>query len=94
MYEAIVLQLKILPHFQSLSPPVAFAYGCSYIARFEEQQVGIQWSNIAVSPIAEDGYSLLGCILMLMADGAIYMIIAWYIEAVFPGKCGLDNKGR
>ncbi len=72
--------------FQSLLSNVAFGFGCSYMARYEEQGVGIQWHNIAYSPIPDDKYSMLGTILMLIVDSIVYAILTWYIEVVFPGK--------
>ncbi len=78
---------QTLPGFalQSLLSPVAFGFGCSYMARYEEQGLGIQWSNIAYSPIPEDDFSMLGVIMMLVFDALIYGLIMWYVEAVFPG---------
>ena len=70
---------------QCLSSTVGFGFGCSYIARYEEQGVGLQWSNIRSSPIPEDDFSLSSCIWMMLIDSAIYLVITWYVEAVFPG---------
>ena len=72
--------------FQCLSSTVGFGFGCSYIARYEEQGVGSQWSNIHSSPIPEDEFSLSSCMLMMLIDSAVYLIIMWYVEAVFPGR--------
>jgi len=71
--------------FQCLSSTVGFGFGCSYIARYEEQGIGLQWSNIGSSPIPEDDFSLLSCMWMMLIDAAIYLVIMWYVEAVFPG---------
>lgn len=35
-----------------LSSTTAFALGCNYIAQYEQQGVGIQWSNIETSPVS------------------------------------------
>lgn len=35
-----------MKYVSCLLSPVAFGYGTTYIARFEEQGIGIQWSNI------------------------------------------------
>jgi len=72
--------------FQCLSSTVGFGFGCSYIARYEEQGIGSQWSNIQSSPIPEDEFSLSSCMWMMVVDSAIYLIITWYVEAVFPGR--------
>ena len=72
--------------FQCLSSSISFGWGCSYLARYEEQAIGIQWSNINVSPIVDDQFSMLKCIFMMLFDALLYGIAMWYIEAVFPGK--------
>lgn len=72
--------------FQSILAPVAFGLGCQYISRYEEQAVGMQWSNIAHSPNVQDDFTILHCMLMMFLDGIIYWILTWYIEGVWPGK--------
>lgn len=81
--------LKVLSCFSS---GVAFGWGCSYLARYEEQAIGIQWSNIAESPVVDDDFNMLYCILMMLLDAVIYGIFTWYIEAVFPGQYGIARK--
>ena len=78
--------MLIFPIFQCLSSSVAFGFGCSYVARYEEQAIGIQWNNIADTPIVDDNYSLMACIVMMLVDSVIYGLFTWYIEAIFPGK--------
>uniref|UniRef100_A0AAY4A4D9 P-type phospholipid transporter n=1 Tax=Denticeps clupeoides TaxID=299321 RepID=A0AAY4A4D9_9TELE len=77
--------------FQSLLSPVAFGFGCEYFALFEEQGVGIQWSNLLSSPLEEDSYSLTTSISLMMFDAVLYGIMTWYIEAVFPGQYGIPR---
>uniref|UniRef100_A0A671RZJ2 P-type phospholipid transporter n=1 Tax=Sinocyclocheilus anshuiensis TaxID=1608454 RepID=A0A671RZJ2_9TELE len=72
--------------FGSLLSPVAFGFGCEYFALFEEQGVGIQWSNLLSSPMQEDSYSLTTSISLMLFDSVLYAVMTWYIEAVFPGK--------
>jgi ATP-binding cassette subfamily A (ABC1) protein 1 len=72
--------------FQCLSSTVAFGFGCSYFAKYEEQGVGAQWSNVMSSPIPEDTFSLARCMILMLADSIMYLIVTWYVEAVFPGK--------
>ena len=55
------------------------------MARYEEQGVGAQWSNLFSSPVAGDGFSLGYAMIMMMIDAVIYGILTWYIEAVMPG---------
>ncbi|XP_063401544.1 phospholipid-transporting ATPase ABCA1-like [Mytilus trossulus] len=75
----------------SLSSNVAFGFGCTYISRFEEQAVGMQWSNINTSPVPDDQFNMYLCIMMMLSDAAIYGVLTWYIEAVFPGSYGLPR---
>ncbi|XP_056103062.1 phospholipid-transporting ATPase ABCA1 isoform X2 [Rhinichthys klamathensis goyatoka] len=75
----------------SLLSCVAFGYGCENFARYEEQGIGIQWSNIRVSPQENDRYSFIVSIFMMLFDALIYWIMTWYIENVFPGQYGIPK---
>lgn len=81
-----------LKRVSCLSSNIAFGYGCSYIARYEEQAIGLQWSNVNSSPVPDDGFSMLQCMMLMLVDSIIYLILAWYIEAVFPGMYGIPRK--
>ncbi|XP_016065318.1 PREDICTED: retinal-specific ATP-binding cassette transporter [Miniopterus natalensis] len=72
----------------SLLSPVAFGFGTEYLARFEEQGLGLQWSNIGNSPMEGDGFSFLMSMKMLLLDAALYGFLAWYLDQVFPGDYG------
>ncbi|XP_077331315.1 phospholipid-transporting ATPase ABCA1 isoform X4 [Lithobates pipiens] len=80
--------LKIFASFLS---PVAFGFGCEVFALFEEQGVGVQWSNLLDSPLQEDGYSLTTSGFMMLFDTLLYGVMTWYIEAVFPGQFGIPR---
>ncbi|XP_073522622.1 phospholipid-transporting ATPase ABCA1 isoform X2 [Phyllobates terribilis] len=80
--------LKIFASFLS---PVAFGFGCEVFALFEEQGVGVQWSNLLDSPLQEDGYSLTTSGFMMLFDTLLYGVMTWYIEAVFPGQYGIPR---
>uniref|UniRef100_A0A4W5MT56 P-type phospholipid transporter n=1 Tax=Hucho hucho TaxID=62062 RepID=A0A4W5MT56_9TELE len=67
---------------------VAFGYGCENFAKYEEQGIGIQWSNIAQNPEG-DRYSFIVSIIMMLIDALIYWLLTWYIENVFPGQYGI-----
>ncbi|XP_043909754.1 phospholipid-transporting ATPase ABCA7 [Protopterus annectens] len=77
--------------FASLLSPVAFGFGCEYLSLYEEQGVGIQWYNMASSPVEGDSYTFITSILMLLFDAFIYGVATWYIEAVFPGQYGIPK---
>lgn len=76
----------IVYKFQSLFSTTAFGLGGKYFAFYEETGVGVQWSNIYISPVEGDQYNLLMVQLMMIFDAFLYAILAWYIENVFPGK--------
>uniref|UniRef100_A0A3P9L2N4 P-type phospholipid transporter n=1 Tax=Oryzias latipes TaxID=8090 RepID=A0A3P9L2N4_ORYLA len=75
----------------SLLSCVAFGYGCENLSKFEEQGVGIQWHNIATSPEEGQRYTFIVSILMMLLDAAIYWVLTWYIENVFPGQYGIPR---
>nr|AYM45136.1 ATP-binding cassette subfamily A member 1-like protein [Carassius auratus] len=75
----------------SLLSCVAFGYGCENFSRYEEQGIGIQWSNIRVSPQENDRYSFIVSIVMMLFDAFIYWILTWYIENVYPGQYGIPK---
>lgn len=66
---------------------MAFGFGTEYLARFEEQGLGLQWSNIGKSPTEGDGFSFLTAVKMMLLDAALYGWLAWYLDQVFPGNC-------
>ncbi|XP_076975466.1 retinal-specific phospholipid-transporting ATPase ABCA4 [Tamandua tetradactyla] len=72
----------------SLLSPVAFGFGTEYLVRFEEQGVGLQWGNIGNSPMEGDEFSFLLSMKMLLFDTALYGLLAWYLDQVFPGDYG------
>ncbi|CAG5131580.1 unnamed protein product, partial [Candidula unifasciata] len=76
----------------SLSSNIAMGYGCSYLSQYEEQTVGAQWHNIGESPMVDDTFNLRACIGMMFLDSLIYLLLTWYIEAVFPGQFGMPRK--
>uniref|UniRef100_A0A8D1K909 ABC transporter domain-containing protein n=1 Tax=Sus scrofa TaxID=9823 RepID=A0A8D1K909_PIG len=72
----------------SLLSPVAFGFGTEYLVRFEEQGLGLQWSNIGNSPMEGDEFSFLMSMKMMLLDAALYGLLAWYLDHVFPGDYG------
>lgn len=64
---------------------MAFGFGTEYLSRYEEQGLGLQWDNIQTSPLEKDTYSFLTSVLMMIFDGVLYAVLAWYLDTVFPG---------
>ncbi|KAL6118634.1 uncharacterized protein ACO6RY_03402 [Pungitius sinensis] len=75
----------------SLLSCVAFGYGCENFAKYEEQGIGIQWYNINISPEEGGRYTFIVSIVMMLVDAAIYCLLTWYIENVFPGQYGIPR---
>lgn len=89
-FSYLCINLADMFFLQSLLSPVAFGFGCEYFALFEEQGVGIQWSNLLASPLEEDSYNLTTSICLMLFDAVLYGIMTWYIEAVFPGESSIE----
>uniref|UniRef100_A0A8C2R134 ABC transporter domain-containing protein n=1 Tax=Capra hircus TaxID=9925 RepID=A0A8C2R134_CAPHI len=79
----------VIKVFMSLLSPTAFSYAGQYIARYEEQGIGLQWENMYSSPVQDDTTSFGWLCCLILADSFIYFLIAWYIRNVFPGTYGM-----
>ncbi|XP_033006988.1 retinal-specific phospholipid-transporting ATPase ABCA4 [Lacerta agilis] len=86
--DRLTVKLKIMASFLS---PVAFGFGTEYLSRYEEQGLGLQWDNIRTSPLEGDQYSFLFSMEMMVLDGFIYGLLAWYLDNVFPGDYGIPR---
>ena len=53
---------------------------------------GIQWDNISKGASVDDSFTMTNVLLMMIIDSVIYLLIAWYVEAVFPGEYGVPQK--
>ncbi|XP_070269929.1 phospholipid-transporting ATPase ABCA3-like [Myotis yumanensis] len=66
------------------------ALGTKYLVRAEINKIGIKWSNI-FSPNTVESF-VFACILgTFLLDAVLYGLVAWYIEAVFPGEYGVPK---
>ncbi|ELK17237.1 ATP-binding cassette sub-family A member 12, partial [Pteropus alecto] len=79
----------VIKVFMSLLSPTAFSYASQYIARYEEQGIGLQWENMYSSPVQDDTTSFGWLCCLILADSFIYFLIAWYTRNVFPGTYGM-----
>ena len=70
---------------------VAMAMGTQLIGEFEGAGIGSQWSNLNQGPSIDDDLTLGLVMVMFAVDSLIYGLIAWYIEAVFPGDYGVPQ---
>ena len=70
---------------------VAMAMGTQLIGDFEGAGIGSRWSNLNQGPSIDDDLTLGLVMVMLAVDSLIYGLIAWYVEAVFPGDYGVPQ---
>eukprot|EP00929_Paragymnodinium_shiwhaense_P054602 TRINITY_DN27376_c0_g1_i2.p1 TRINITY_DN27376_c0_g1~~TRINITY_DN27376_c0_g1_i2.p1 ORF type:complete len:2594 (+),score=702.70 TRINITY_DN27376_c0_g1_i2:151-7932(+) len=72
--------------------------GMATVAKWELVEVGVQWHNIA-TPVPmtysgqapKDNHSMAHVMGMLLVDAALYQVLAWYVEKVYPGTLGLPQ---
>ncbi|XP_071785236.1 phospholipid-transporting ATPase ABCA3-like isoform X1 [Asterias amurensis] len=87
-YDSSTLEVKTAA---SLLSNVAFGFGVKVMALYEGQGVGLQWSNLATSPSLDDPFSMGIVFMMFILDTFIYLLITWYVEAIFPGSYGIPK---
>ncbi|XP_055050856.2 phospholipid-transporting ATPase ABCA3 [Misgurnus anguillicaudatus] len=83
----------LLSHGQKVSAclisNVAMAMGAQLIGMFEGKGTGIQWHNLFDPVTVDDDFSLAQVLGLLLLDALLYGLVAWYVEAVFPGEYGV-----
>lgn len=52
---------------------------------------GIQWANLNRGVSPDDDFTFGDVLVMLTVDSVIYLLLALYIEAVFPGEFGVPH---
>ncbi|XP_030838893.1 uncharacterized protein LOC100890089 isoform X13 [Strongylocentrotus purpuratus] len=72
--------------------PSTFSIGCLVISQFENMGVGAQWHLIWNNALDEEISSMAFVLIALAVDGAVYLILGWYIKTLFPGKYGVPRK--
>lgn len=87
-YDEISLGLKIIG---SLGSNSAMALGFQLIIRHEGTGEGAQWGNVWRPTTPDDDLTLGALMMMLILDTVLYMLIALYVEAIFPGEYGVPQ---
>uniref|UniRef100_A0A7N5ZTB9 ABC transporter domain-containing protein n=1 Tax=Anabas testudineus TaxID=64144 RepID=A0A7N5ZTB9_ANATE len=59
------------------------------MSAFFSRGTGIQWYNLFDSVTVDDDFSLGQVMGLLLFDSVLYGLVAWYMEAVFPGEYGV-----
>lgn len=88
VYEKVSFTKKILA---SILSNTAMGLGFDLIIQNEITGVGSQWDNIWDTPSPEEDLTVGAMMMMLLIDAVLYMLIALYIEAVFPGEYGVPQ---
>ncbi|XP_058537073.1 phospholipid-transporting ATPase ABCA3-like [Ochotona princeps] len=73
-----------------LSSNYALALGFKFIVESEMTKTGIKWNNL-FSQNGYDNFLFAYVLLMLLIDAFLYVLVAWYIDAVCPGKYGIPK---
>lgn len=87
-YDELSLGTKLLA---SLGSNTAMSLGFQLIIRHEGTGEGAQFNNIWRTTSPDDNLTLGAVMMMLILDAVIYMLIALYVEAVFPGDYGVPQ---
>ncbi|XP_044088738.1 phospholipid-transporting ATPase ABCA3-like [Neovison vison] len=88
MYTQMALTEKLV--FCLLSN-VAVALGTNIISQMEMKQYGVQWDNIQSPVSPDDDLRFVHIMGMLLFDAALFGLMAWYMDAVFPGRYGVPK---
>ena len=70
---------------------VAMSLGAELIGKYEGAGTGVQWSNLNRGISIDDDFTFGLVLAMFVVDSIIYGLIAWYVEAVFPGDYGVPQ---
>lgn len=87
-YDELALSTKL---FASLGSNTAMSLGFQLIIRHEGTGEGAQFNNIWRTTSPDDNLTLGAVMMMLIFDAVVYMLIALYVEAVFPGDYGVPQ---
>uniref|UniRef100_A0A671G641 ABC transporter domain-containing protein n=1 Tax=Rhinolophus ferrumequinum TaxID=59479 RepID=A0A671G641_RHIFE len=81
-FYSVVILLMCLVFFAKASLVPKLNISCSVLG------IGIKWSNI-FSPITVENFVFANVLGMFFFVAVLYGLVAWYIEAVFPGEYGV-----
>ncbi|OON21313.1 ABC transporter, ATP-binding protein, partial [Opisthorchis viverrini] len=87
-YEELNLATKVICSFL---PSVGMGFVCLLIGQFEGIGVGVQFSNLFTPANPGDNLSLHILWMVLLVQGKLFMLIALYVDAVWPGTYGVPK---
>ncbi|OXA38045.1 ATP-binding cassette sub-family A member 3 [Folsomia candida] len=85
-YDTLGKSTKVLT---SLLSNTGLSFGCQIISMWEGAGAGVQWSNLPDPASPDDNWSFLDVNIILFVDGILYLLLALYVEGVWPGDYGL-----
>lgn len=88
-YDNISLGTKVS---LSLFSNTAMALGFNVVIRYEGTQEGLQWHNIFKPVTVDDSFHLGFVLIMLVFDAFLYLMVALYVEKIFPGDYGVAER--
>ena len=56
---------------------------------FEGSGAGLQWDTVFTGSSPDDDFAIIDCLVMMIVNGVFYLLVTWYIEAVWPGEYGV-----
>lgn len=75
--------------FDFLCPWKEYSIQIQSIFLLRPSGTGIQWSNLFNPVTVDDDFTMADVLAMLLFDAILYGLVAWYMEAVFPGEYGV-----
>ncbi|XP_050311852.1 phospholipid-transporting ATPase ABCA3 isoform X2 [Anthonomus grandis grandis] len=89
-YDTLSLGSKVAASL--FGPNTAVAFGFQVIFMYEGTAEGVQFDNIWKPNTPDDNLSLGIMMMVLLFDSGIFLLIALYVEAVYPGEFGVPQK--
>lgn len=71
-----------------LIPNLGMSLGAMVMGKFEGTGIGVHWDNLYSGASVDDDFSMGVVFQMMIISSIMFGILAWYIEAVFPGEFG------
>ncbi|XP_037074307.1 ATP-binding cassette sub-family A member 3-like [Pollicipes pollicipes] len=94
-YDFLYLQYQTMQLNQKIGACImgntAMGFGGMLISMWEGTGEGMQWSNINIGVSPDDNFKMSHIFAMFVADTVLYLMVAWYVEAVFPGEYGIPQ---
>eukprot|EP01135_Chromosphaera_perkinsii_P005531 Nk52_evm80s352 gene=Nk52_evmTU80s352 len=71
-----------------LLPTSCISIGADIISEYGQQGVELGWDYFSVPPTQSYSVSIMHCVVFMVVDVALFVLIGWYVDTVFPGQYG------